>query len=116
MSSLLRLLALCAALLSVQAFAEEASVAELLRLSREHSDLVDSLKGQAARSHAEKALEYARRAVAAEPRNAKAHLSVAVCYGKLTDFVGNKTKIEYSRLVRDGVLKSIELDPNDDFA
>lgn len=112
----MKALAVFIALLNAHAFAEEARVADLLRLSRQYSDLVDTTKGTAARGHAEQALEYARRAVALEPANAKAHLSVAVCYGKLTEFVGNKTKIEYSRFVRDEALKAVALDPNDDFA
>jgi tetratricopeptide (TPR) repeat protein len=89
----------------------------LLRISKQYSDLIEETKPEAvARTVAQKALNYALRAVEIDPNSAKAHLSVAVSYGKLTDFVGSKTKVEYSRLVRDETLRSIELDPTDDFA
>jgi len=89
----------------------------LLRISKQYSDLIADTKPDAvAQSLAQKALDYALRAIEIDPHSAKGHLSVAVSYGKLTDFVPNKTKVEYSRLVRDETLRSIELDPTDDFA
>ena len=89
----------------------------LLRMSRQYSDLVDQTKpADAAKAVALKSLDYAQRASKLDPTNAKARLSVAVAYGKLTDFAGNKTKLEYSRLIRDEAAKAIELDPSDDFA
>lgn len=109
--------AFAASVLAAQAEDSPADIATLLAQSRRFSDLVDDTKNEAAaRSAAEKALDYARRAVALAPSNAKAHLSVAVSYGKMTDFVGNRQKIGYSRLVRDEAMKSLELDPNDDYA
>jgi len=96
---------------------EPRNVGVLLRMSKQYSDLISETKPEAAAQKiAENALDYARRAAELDPQNAKAHLSVAISYGKLADFVGNKTKVEYSRLVRDETLKSIELDPTDDFA
>jgi tetratricopeptide (TPR) repeat protein len=96
---------------------EPRNVGVLLRMSKQYSDLIAESKPESvARSVAQKSLDYALRAVELDPRSAKAHLSVAVSYGKLTDFVSNKTKVEYSRLVRDETLRSIELDPTDDFA
>ncbi len=93
------------------------SVPELLRLSREFSDRVDDAHPESlAQSHAERSLACAQRALAKDPSNAKAHLSVAVGYGKLTDFVSSKQKLEYSKRLHDEVLKSIALDPNDDHA
>jgi predicted Zn-dependent protease len=89
----------------------------LLRMSKQYGDLIAATKPEEnARLVAERALEYGTRALAADPNNAKAHLNLAICYGHLTDFVGNKTKLEYSRIIRDEVVKSIELDPSDDYA
>ncbi len=85
----------------------------LLRLARLHSDLVNETEKK---EDAQKSLEYARRALALDPKSAKAHLSVAVAYGKMTDFVGNKTKMEYSRILKEETEKSLELDPTDSFA
>ena len=89
----------------------------LLRLAKQHSDLVDATKARdAAEQHARKALDYSQRALALDPKIAKAHLSLAIAYGKLTDFVGNKTKLDYSKIIKDETVKSLELDPTDDFA
>lgn len=89
----------------------------LLRISKQHTDLVDAAKTKDdAKGHAEKALDYAKRAQALDANNAKAHLNLAICYGKMTDFVGNKTKMEYAKIIRDEAQRSIDLDPRDDYA
>lgn len=89
----------------------------LLRLAKSHSDLlIKGGKSSAARAHGEKALELSQRAVALAPDNSQAHLSVAVAYGRLTDFVGPKERLRYSKLIRAEVDRSLELDPRDDYA
>ena len=93
------------------------NVGVLLRISKTYSDLVDVTKPpEAAEQLAHKSLDYAQRALDLDPKVAKAHLSLAIAYGKLTDFVGNKTKLEYSKIIKEETAKSIELDPTDDFA
>jgi tetratricopeptide (TPR) repeat protein len=89
----------------------------LLRISKQYGDLVETTKPEdSAKQMAQTALDYGNRALEVDPKNAKAHLNLAVSYGHMTDFVGNKTKLEYSKVIHDETLKSIELDPNDDFA
>jgi tetratricopeptide (TPR) repeat protein len=96
---------------------EPKNVGVLLRISKQYSDLIDSTKPrETAEQIALKSLNYAQRAVEIDPKVAKAHLSLAVAYGKMTDFVGNKEKLEYSKLIKEETLKSIELDATDDFA
>lgn len=93
------------------------NVAVLLRVSKQYADLIPRTQPQAAaQKTAEKALAYARRAVSLDPSNAKGRLNLAVCYGRLTDFVGNKEKLEFSKLIKAETQKSIDLDPTDDFA
>jgi tetratricopeptide (TPR) repeat protein len=93
------------------------NVGVLLRVSKQYSDQIDEAKSVAvAEKVAQKSIDYAQRALSMDPKNAKAHLSVAVAYGRLSGFVGDKTKLEYSRIVKDETGRSIELDPNDDFA
>jgi tetratricopeptide (TPR) repeat protein len=87
----------------------------ILRLSKLYSDLVENTKGAAAEQMARRALQYAEQAVKLDPQNAKAHLSVAVCYGKLTNFVANRQKLDYSKIVREEVGKSLALDPADSY-
>lgn len=96
---------------------EPANVTVLLRVSKQYSDLVPrTLPDEAARKIGERALDYARRIVELDPANAKGRLNLAVCYGRLTDLVGNKTKLEYSKLMKVEAEKSLALDPTDDFA
>jgi tetratricopeptide (TPR) repeat protein len=64
----------------------------------------------------EKSLAYSKRAVAANPKNAMAQLSLAVSYGRLATYLDNKTKIAYSKLVKQHVDKSIALDSRNDLA
>lgn len=89
----------------------------LVRISKQYSDLIDTTKPAAeAEKNARTALDYAKRAVELDPKLAKAHLSLAICYGKMTDFTDTKTKLEYSKEIRDETEKAIALDPTDDFA
>ena len=93
------------------------NVGLLLRISKQYGDLIDVTKPEDnAKRIADLALDYGNRALAADPKSAKAHLNLAISYGHLTDFVSNKTKLEYSKVIRDETLKSIELDATDDFA
>ncbi len=96
---------------------EPRNVGVLLRIAKQYGDLVGTAKPrEMAEQLAQKSLLYAERAVEIDPKVAKGHLSVAIAYGKLTDFVGNKEKLEYSKLIKQETLKSIALDPKDDFA
>jgi len=89
----------------------------LLRISKQYGDLIETTKPEEnAHRMADLALDYGNRALQVDHNNAKAHLNLAVSYGHLTDFVGNKTKLEYSKIIRDETLKSIDLDPTDDYA
>lgn len=93
------------------------NVGILIRIAQQYADLVDLTKPQpAAQQCAQQSLDYAQRAVALDPKSAKAHLAVAVGYGKLTDFVSNKTKLEYSKLIKEATERSLALDPTNDFA
>jgi len=89
----------------------------LLRISKQYADLVEQTKAKAtAKDYAAKALDYGLRAVATDSKNAKAHLNLAICYGKLTDHVSNKVKMEYAKLIHDEAQRSIDLDATDDYA
>ncbi len=91
--------------------------AELLRkIAREYAEsMPDVTSLEQRRVLGEKALEYAKRAVAAGPENAMAHLALAICYGRLAPLLDNKTKIAYSKLVKEEVDRSIQLDPSQDY-
>ena len=89
----------------------------LVRISQQSGELIDGTATRTeARKLAELSLADAQRAVRLAPGNAKAHLCLAIAYGRMTDFTSNRVKIEYSKLIRDESLKSLELDPGDEFA
>jgi tetratricopeptide (TPR) repeat protein len=90
--------------------------AELLRrIAKEYAELMpDTDSDDLKRQLGERALEYAKKAVAADPRDAMADLALAVCYGRLAPLMDNRTKIAYSRLVKEYADKSLALDPNND--
>lgn len=58
------------------------------------------------------ALDYAKRAVAADPKNSMAQLALAVSYGRVAPYLDNKTKIAYSKLVKEHADKARSLDPS----
>ena len=92
------------------------SNAELLRrVARGYGELMaDTNSPEQKKALGEKALSYAQRAVACDPKNAMAQLAAAVCYGRLAPLLDNRTKIGYSRLVKEHADKALALDPNCD--
>jgi tetratricopeptide (TPR) repeat protein len=58
------------------------------------------------------ALDFSKRAIAADPKNSMAQLAVAISYGRVAPYLDNKTKIAYSKLVKEYADKARELDPN----
>jgi len=89
----------------------------LLRISQQYSNLIAKAKTPAeGLGYAQRSLDEAKQAEALAPDNPKAHLAVAVAYGRLTDFEDNRTKVEYSRYVKAEADKTLELDPKEDYA
>jgi tetratricopeptide (TPR) repeat protein len=89
----------------------------LYRIARQYAlRMNDTTSESEQRDLAETALAYAKRAVAADPRNAKAQLSAAVCYGRLVPYVSSKQKVEFSRLIKEHADIALQLDPTDSYA
>jgi tetratricopeptide (TPR) repeat protein len=61
-------------------------------------------------------MEYAKKAVREAPDNSDAHVCLSIAYGKMTDFTDNKTKIEYSKVVKSEAERAVELNPKNDLA
>jgi tetratricopeptide (TPR) repeat protein len=91
---------------------------ELLRkIAKQYAEAMTDEATQAEKRRlGEQALAYAKRSVEADARSAKAHLSLAICYGRLAPLLDNRTKIEYSRRVKDHADRALKLDPSDDYA
>jgi tetratricopeptide (TPR) repeat protein len=91
----------------------------LYRISRVESDLVDDLADDAKKKghdYAVESMAYAKRAIEADPQSSDAHVAAAIAYGVMTDFVDDRTKMEYSKFIKDEAEKAIELDPKNDYA
>jgi tetratricopeptide (TPR) repeat protein len=84
----------------------------LQKIARQYSDLIVELTTDEDRRHyAQTALDYSLRAVALAPTNPEAVLSVAISHGKLGIYSDTKTKIQYSRLVKEEAERALALDP-----
>jgi tetratricopeptide (TPR) repeat protein len=95
------------------------NVEVLYRISRVESDLVDDLPDDARKKghdYAVDAMAYAKKAIEADPHSSEAHLAAAIAYGVMTDFVDDRTKMEYSKVIKAEAEKAIELDPKNDYA
>ncbi|MBV9391284.1 MAG: hypothetical protein JOY96_05250, partial [Verrucomicrobia bacterium] len=82
----------------------------LIRLSQDYSDKLDAAReGTQKVNYAKLSFEYAKAAVREAPNSPEAHNALAIAYGKMTDFVDNRTKIEYSKIVKSEAEKSLSL-------
>ena len=89
----------------------------LVKISRQYALRMSDLPKDADKiASGRKALAYAERAVAAAPDECDGHLSVAICLGKLTPFLGNKEMIEASRKIKVSAEKAVKLNPKNDYA
>lgn len=61
-------------------------------------------------------LAYAEKAVKLDPNLCDAHLSVAICQGKLLPLMGIKEKISTSRIIKSAADRAVILDPDNDLA
>jgi hypothetical protein len=89
----------------------------LYRMAREYAELMPDQNSEAEKQRlGETALGYAQRAVAGDPHNAHAQLALAICYGRLAKFQDDRTKIDYSRKIKENAEEALRLDPKLDYA
>ncbi len=85
----------------------------LQKIARQYSDLVvDQRDVGEKRRLAGLALDYAERAVAADPRDPISLLSVAISRGKLAVYSDTRTKVRYSRDVKDYAERALAIAPD----
>ena len=85
----------------------------LQKIARQYSDLVvDQTTRAEKKRHAQLALAYAERAVALAPDDPVNVLSVAISRGKLALYSDTRTKVAYSRDVRDYAERALALAPD----
>lgn len=89
----------------------------LIKIAKQYGESMTGMKSkEAQRKAGETALAYSQRAVKLAPSMADAHLAVAICYGRLLELMPARQKVEYSKLVRQGAEKAIQIDPKSDYA
>jgi tetratricopeptide (TPR) repeat protein len=85
----------------------------LQKIARQYSDLVeDQPSTEAKKKYAQTALDFALRAVALEPENPVNVLSLAICHGRLATYSDTRTKVQYSRLIKEEAERALDLDPD----
>ncbi len=88
---------------------------DLCVMARRYCDLMhDTASANLQKMLAEKALACSFRAVKVDPKNATAHLSVAVCYAKNFPYTNNQTKVNWSKLMKAECETGLALDPKQD--
>lgn len=96
---------------------QSSNAVELCMLSRCYCDLTYLTNStDAQKDLVTRALGCAKQAISADPSNATAHASLAVCYAKSCNYVDTKTKLGYSRLFKEEAEKALALDPKQDVA
>lgn len=94
---------------------EPKNVRLLVRISREYRHLMsDATSPEQKLGLGTTAVGYAKRAATLNPDDPEAQLALAISYGKLEPLVGNREKIEGSRIIKNAADKAIKLDPNSD--
>ncbi len=88
----------------------------LIKIAKQYGDLMPFLKGNARKEAAQKSLDYSRKAVAIAPKLSDSHLALALSLGKITEFLGNKEKLEASREIKTAADQALKLNPKSDYA
>ena len=89
----------------------------LQKISRQYSDLTNEASDVAGKKRlCVEALAYGKRAAELNPHDAVTVLSLAICYGKLGLYSDIRTRIEYSRSVRQLAEQALALNPDYDYA
>lgn len=89
----------------------------LVRIARQYRHLmVDASSESEKLKLASAAVEYGKKAVAADPGNSDAQLSCAISYGKLLPMMSKKEQVASSKLIKEGAEKAIKLNSKNDLA
>ncbi len=93
------------------------NAALLVKIARQHVFRMPDLASKSDKIAAGRtALAYAERAVKAAPNECDPHLSVAICWGKLTPYLSNKESVAASRQIKTAADNAVRLNPRSDYA
>lgn len=89
----------------------------LVKISRQYALRMNDFPNKDAKiASCRKGLAYAERAVASSPDDCDANLSLAICLGKLTPYLGARESVEASRRIKIAAEKAVKADPKNDLA
>lgn len=89
----------------------------LVKIARQYALRMNDLPNDAAKvASGRTALRYAERAVVLAPNECDPHLSVAICWGKLSPFLKTQEKVAASRKIKDSAARAVKLGPKNDYA
>jgi tetratricopeptide (TPR) repeat protein len=94
---------------------EPNNVRLLVHISREYRHLMSDEANQTGKIKlGNLAVEYAKRAVALNPKDPDAQLAVAISIGKIQPFEGYRERFDSVHLIKNAADRAIELDPHND--
>jgi tetratricopeptide (TPR) repeat protein len=94
---------------------EPNNVRLLVHISREYRHLMSDETDRTSKIRlGSVAVEYAKRAVAVDPKDPDAQLAVAISYGKVQPYEGYRQRFDAVHVIKKAADKTIELDPHND--
>jgi tetratricopeptide (TPR) repeat protein len=91
------------------------NVGLLVKIAREYRHLMsDATRTEDKVKLGRIAIGYSKRAAGLAPEEPETQLAMAISYGKVLPFVGNKERLETSRLIKEAAEKVVALDPRND--
>jgi len=87
----------------------------LVHISREYRHLMSDESDRTGKVKlGNMAVEYAKRAVAIDPKDPDAQLAVAISYGKVQPYEGYRQRFDAVHVIKNAADRTIELDPHND--
>lgn len=87
----------------------------LVRIARQYRHLMfEATKTEEKLRLGNLSTEYSRRAIRLAPNDPETHLALATTLGKVLPLLGNKERVENSRVIKESVERSLKLDPRND--
>jgi tetratricopeptide (TPR) repeat protein len=104
--------------LYLQADASRPDDAEILqRIANQYSQMISEMPTHDENVRIGKlALQFAERAVELAPASSDAHLTLAICYGRVALLESPRERLEYSKKIQSEAEAAVELNPQNDFA
>ncbi len=94
---------------------EPNNVRLLVHISREYRHLMSDETDRTSKVRlGSVAVEYAKRAVAVDPKDPDAQLAVAISYGQVQPYEGDRQRFDAVHVIKNAADKTIQLDPHND--